>query len=491
MPSPVLIDLNKVDVSLNNKRVLHSISWKLRKGEQWLFLGPNGSGKTTLLKLIRGYLWPTPGSRGKRLYYFSGETSESPIGLENKIAWVSSEQQQRYQRYEWNLSGEDIILTGFWDTDFLYEKPDVTQVNLARQLIRKLKVQQLAKKYYDQMSEGELRIILIVRALISHPEVLIVEEFCNNLDSHARGELLAMIDRMKFTGTQIIMSAHRSEDILPSITHIAVLDIGRIIKMEMLREMYKSGYFSERCPREENRKRVPLSRNRGKQQPLVCVRNADVYYHHRKILSKIDWRVMTNENWAITGPNGSGKSSLLKLVYGDFSCALGGDISHFDAHGRIVVLEARRMMGLVSSSLQHAYKEAISVERAVASGYFASIGMNERITAGQGKRVLQILNQLKIEKLAKKNVQRLSFGQIRKVLIARAMVFKPRLLLLDEPLDGLDVSTREEINIILASLAAMGTSLVMVSHHEEDFPQNITHRMRLENGRIVERRKVR
>ena len=490
MPSSVLIELQNVDLTFDDKKVLHSLTWKIRSGEHWLIFGPNGSGKTTLLRLIRGYLWPVPGSNGKRNYFLSGETSESPVGLEDKIAWVSSEQQQRYLRNEWNLTGEEIILTGFWDSDLIYEKPSAIQNDRARQLIKKIKIQALAKKHYRQMSEGEFRKILIVRALVCQPMILILDELCSGLDPRARRELLSFISRMTRVGTQIIMSAHRVNEIISEITHIVKLENGCITRQGTLKEMIKSELHLKENPRDKKEIVARSYSGKEKEGPLIRVRNADVYYKDYKILSKVDWQIKSGQNWAITGPNGSGKSTLIKLIYGDFSCAVGGEVIRYGARGPITALEARLLMGLVSSSLQFSYQQESSVERVVASGFFASIGLHDQVTIRQKQRVQNILKKLRIETLAKKNIQNLSYGQIRKVLIARAVVIKPRLLLLDEPLEGLDDSTREELITFLSTIPARGTNLLMVSHHDEDFPPVMTHHMRLEKGRIVERGEI-
>ena len=393
MSSSALIELQNVKITFDGRKVLHWLNWKMRTGEHWLIFGPNGSGKTTLLRLIRGYQWPDPGSIGKRIYNLDEEVSESAIGLENKIAWVSSEQQQRYQRNEWDLTGRKIILTGFWDSDLLYEKPTANQINRARQLIKQIKIQTLAGKHYRQMSEGEFRKILIARALVCQPRILILDEFCSGLDLHARHELLSFINRMSRLGTQIIMSAHRKSEVISSITHIAILENGSISRQGPSMEMIKSGFNLKVTPRVKKQVAVRASPEKKKSGLRVLIRNADVYYKEIKILNKIDWQIKPGQNWAVTGLNGSGKSTLIKLIYGDLSCALGGEVSRFDENGLLTILEARPMIGLVSSLLHISYQEDITVERAVVSGFYSSIGLLEQATIRQKQGVQKILEK--------------------------------------------------------------------------------------------------
>ena len=486
MSSSILIELQNINITFDGEKALHSLNWTMRMGEHWLIIGPNGSGKTTLLRTIRGYQWPDPGLKSKRVYNFDEEASESPVGLEDKIAWVSSEQQQRYQRNEWNLTGREIILTGFWYSDLLYEKPTANQIKRTQQLIKQINIHTLADQYYDQMSEGELRKVLIARALVCQPKILILDEFCNGLDLHSRHKLLSFINRMARLGTQIIMSAHRKSEVISSITNIAILENGCITQQGTSIEMNKTNFYLKDNRRIKKTTTVSAPLNKGKSGLHVHIHKADIYYKKIKILRKINWEIKPGQNWLVTGPNGSGKSTLIKLVYGDLSCAWGGKVNRFDARGQLTILEARPMMGLVSSSLHILYKEDITVEHAVASGFFSSIGLIEQTLIYQKQRVQNILKKLNLVSIAKKNIQNLSFGQMRKVIIARALVIKPRLLLLDEPLDGLDDIFRGELINYFSTLSEAGTNLIMVSHHDEDIPEIISHRIRLKKGCIVE-----
>lgn len=103
-----LISLAHVNVALNGHRVLHDISWELRCSENWALFGHNGAGKSTLLRLLRGEIWPAPIDGGARIYNFAGKPTESPIGIQQRMAVVSAEQQQRYQRVHGRKYGDDF-----------------------------------------------------------------------------------------------------------------------------------------------------------------------------------------------------------------------------------------------------------------------------------------------------------------------------------------------------------------------------------------------
>lgn len=489
MQPDLLIELDNVDASLENRQVLHGINWRFCKDENWLIMGPNGSGKTTLLRLICGSLWPAPGCQGKRRYFFDDKPSESPVGLETVIAYLSPEFQQRYQTQEWDMTGEEVILTGIDNTDMLYERITTQQQGEVRKLVRRFKLTAIARKPFRELSQGELRKVLLLRALAGTPQILVLDEFCSGLDATSRKDLLAFIDKAVRAGSQVVMTAHRREEVLPSITHVLQLEEGKVVVQGPRKKVLPT--LTARKVKVLRTRRKGRSKVNLSDRFLLRIRNADAYLDlqprgFHQVLRKVNWEVKPGEHWAVTGPNGSGKSSLLRLVYGDITCALGGEVSRFGENGRVTVLEARHRMGFVSAELQSRYREDITVSQAVASGCFASVGLLEKVTASQRRMVQEALDLLGLTPLARRKITQLSFGQMRRVLLARALVFGPELLLLDEPLDGLDVRTREEMLDLFNRLPEKGVSLVMVSHHEEDFPAVMTHRLQMKGGRVIE-----
>jgi ABC-type molybdenum transport system ATPase subunit/photorepair protein PhrA len=169
----------------------------------------------------------------------------------------------------------------------------------------------------------------------------------------------------------------------------------------------------------------------------------------------------------VTGPNGCGKSTFLKLLLGELHPALGGTIHRFGETRRHTLWEIRARVGYVGPDLQTAYRDDLTVREVAASGWFASIGLMDTVTPAQWRRVDEVLEQFHLRELAKSNFLRLSYGQRRRVLLARAVVHRPQVLLLDEPLDGLDGNWVSHVGRLLLSLGRFEMSLIAVRHRDD------------------------
>lgn len=507
MPPP-LIELRDVDVELDGHPVLHQVTWSLRRGENWAVLGRNGSGKSTLLKLLRGELWPAPGSPGRRFYALDGERQETAVGVKERIALVSPEQQARYLQQEWTLTGEQVIESGVQGGDYAYQKLTPLERKQVAAVIRLLRIGDLRRRNVQSLSHGELRKVLIARALAGQPAVLICDEVCDGLDARSRAGLLSALEALARAGTQMLFTTHREEELFPALTHRLRLENGWVQEagpMELKRVP------SRRKPRPQPGVTTPRPAGQGRAArpeaegagpganllasprahprlppgyPMIQIQHADVFLGPEPALSGINLEISAGQHWAFLGPNGAGKSTLLKLVLGDLHPAWGGRVRRFEFSARNTLWQVKRRIGLVSPELQANYRETLTGFHAIASGFFASVGLVRRLSRSQRERVEEIVKALGLTRLAAAPILHLSYGEFRRILIARALVHGPDLLLCDEPFDGLDGATRQEIASALEAVAAHGTTLVVVTHHREDLPRCITHVAELEAGRI-------
>jgi ABC-type molybdenum transport system ATPase subunit/photorepair protein PhrA len=149
------------------------------------------------------------------------------------------------------------------------------------------------------------------------------------------------------------------------------------------------------------------------------------------------------------------------------------------------IWEARRTIGFISPGLQSNYREPLTGAEVIASGFFSSIGLTRRVSRAQRQRVAALIGELDLPALAGRSVLQMSYGEFRLILLARALVQRPELILCDEPFDGLDATARERLSRALTDVACRGTSLVMVTHHQNDLPACITHVAELNSGRIT------
>jgi molybdate transport system ATP-binding protein len=500
--TPPLIQLDNVNVALDGERVLHAITWQLKPRQHWAILGANGSGKTTLLKLIRGDLWPAPDGRGRRAYAFDGAPQTSAVGIREKVACVSPELQQRYLQQEWTLTAQQVVHTGFFNTDYLYQKLTLRQKARASAIARLLGIEPLLSRNVQHLSAGQLRQVLIARALAGSPRVLICDELCDGLDAPARAHVLAVLQRLAQNGTQLLFTTHRPEEIFPAITHALWLHDGRIARQGVLpvgaRHLRRFPVRGLKAIRSDGsiramkrpEDRAPAASPRQPGEVLIDIRHADVYLGRTKVLRHVHWQMRAQENWVILGRNGSGKSTLLKLIAGDLHPAAGSEIQRFRLTARHTLWDLRKKIGVVSAELQVRYSEALTGADVIASGFFSSIGLIDRVTARQRAQVRALIRRLGLRSLARRSVQRLSYGEFRQILLARALVHDPVLLLFDEPFDGLDAAARADLTATLERVARHGTQLILVTHHLSELPTCMTHALVLQGGRITQQGRI-
>jgi len=478
-----LIELTGASVALQGREVLHDLHWRLENGENWAVLGGNGAGKSTFLRLIGGQIWPRP--HHSRQYHLGEKPTWSPLSARDAIALLSPEAQNRTSRLlrdgpdlerGLQLTGRDAILTGFFDSDLLHQTPATEQEMRADELAAHLDLTALAARPLSELSQGQLRRILLARALVKKPRILLLDEACSGLDRAARHQMLEIIDRIGREGTQIISTTHREAEIVPCINRVLRLDGGRIVAN---RHRLENEGLHQAAPR-----RGRTLAGHPDRTPFIELRNADVYLDGTQVLHDLNWVWRPGEHWAVGGANGAGKSTFVRLLRGELWPAFGGVIRRFGSDAVRPAWEMAAEIGLVSPALQARYSEELPVEAAIGSGFSGRLGASDPLDAAQRERVAEVMAQCGLEPLAGRTFGRLSYGQTRKVLLARALVTRPQLLLLDEALDGLDTGARAEWLEILSHLAAEGTGLLVVSHHEEDWPPMLTHHLHLEGGRI-------
>ncbi|MEJ9233058.1 ABC transporter ATP-binding protein [Peribacillus butanolivorans] len=223
---------------------------------------------------------------------------------------------------------------------------------------------------------------------------------------------------------------------------------------------------------------------------VISLKNINWKRNGNQILNGVSWEVQTGEHWALLGLNGSGKTSLLKMITGYQWPNSGGEVSVLgNIFGKTNIPELRKSIGWVSSSLDQKYQSrpndtALEV---VLSGKFASIGLYEEITENDVKKANKLLDQFRIKHLSNQFIQSLSQGEKRKAMIARALMSSPRLLILDEPCNGLDIYSKEELLTTIEDLTAApnGPTILYVTHHIEEIVPSITHALLINSGNVI------
>ncbi|MBQ4132882.1 MAG: ATP-binding cassette domain-containing protein, partial [Desulfovibrionaceae bacterium] len=230
----LLLELEHINLSLGGAKILSDISWQVHEQESWAVLGPNGSGKSTLLRLALGELRPDQnfdetGETSRQIWHIAGKPEISPIAVKQVVSLVSPELHNWYWEHGWQLSGEELLLTGLYASPLLYTSPLPEELAEVRALAEELELEHLLDYTVSEMSQGQLRRMLVARALIGRPLLLALDEVFEGLDSRARRQLTALLSELARYQTTILLTSHRTEDLPAFIRHALLLEDGKIV----------------------------------------------------------------------------------------------------------------------------------------------------------------------------------------------------------------------------------------------------------------------
>lgn len=431
---------------------LENITLHIKEKEHWAFLGSNGSGKTLLGKLILQ-------ESSKSCGYVSFEKEKDILDFERE-----HDETDILDRPDPGRSASEYILQSVNDSSLLNSL--AAQFHFTELLNRGLKY----------LSSGEMRKIIIAEVLMNHPRMLILDEPYDGLDLSSREDLSALLNHLKTEGIQIIILLNRFSEIPSFVSHIGYMQNKKLIlkgesqtillSEELKRLHYFSGKLPEALP-------VPLKYDKSlySGEILVKMENIRVAYGDKVVLNGLNWQLKRGEHWKILGPNGVGKSTMLSLISGDNPQAYANNLTLFGMKrgSGETVWDIKKHIGIVSSSFQTSYRVNTSVLRTVISGFYDSVGVYIKYSKMEEKKAMEWLTLIKLENKATSSLHSLSFGEQRMVLIIRAMVKHPPLLILDEPCQGLDEINRYMILKLIDIIAEQSdTTLLYVSHHSED-----------------------
>jgi molybdate transport system ATP-binding protein len=479
------MSLRAVSVRRGGKWVLRDITLRLNAGERWALVGDNGAGKTQLLKLLAGDVWPTPTGLEKRIYRI-GRREVDLIEAKARIAYVGAELQDKYTRYGWDPSVRDMIAAGLHGTDLLLWPATAAERRRIAATIRACGLGCLAARTFSSLSYGQKRLALLARALAQEPDWLLLDEFYNGLDTAYRRRIDRILSAARAAGQSWIAVTHRAGDVPRGTRGIIELNQGRLRSIKSLRRTAAARLAHGGGPRPTRRRQGstgaavrPLPDGRL----LLRIDQADLYVDYRPVLLDLNWELRKGQHWAVFGANGSGKTSFLKLLYGDLSPALGGRIARKGFPAGTPISMWKRQVGYVSPELQADYAVDLTIRDLVASGRQASIGLADAPTAQDRRAAARWLRYFRLLSVAGRRPRELSYGQLRRALIARALTGEARILLLDEPLTGLDPRQRTAMKRMLESLMRKQLTVVIAVHHTEDLPRGMTHGLRLHKRR--------
>ncbi|MGI9941641.1 molybdate ABC transporter ATP-binding protein ModF [Vibrio alginolyticus] len=436
--------------------------WKINTQQSWGIFSADGDIGSLLGDLICDEMSPN-----------SGEIELNGLS----VAQVSLSEQQRLLERELEKDDTDFldrIDQGSTVYSLILEQSQDT--NLTEQLVNDLDLSHLRDSGFRVLSTGETRRVMLARALATQPDLVLLDNPFTGLDIAHRAALARYLHSLS-QNVQLLITFSRESDMPEWINSIALFSAGKLDST-----MDKSSW--------DNHPIIGQIKSQSKQQseemmslirqhqhstpfnnPIFELKNGTVEYTDKKIFTDLNWRIDKGQHWQVKGPNGCGKSTLLGLIFGDHPQCYSNDIDIFGKKRGTgeTIWEIKQHIGMVSSALHLQYRVNCSALEVILSGFYDSIGLYNQPTRKEMNIANEWLDILHMSQYKKTSFKQLEYGQQRLLLIARAIVKQPTLLILDEPYQGLDFLGRRLVKNTLELIARENLSqLLYVSHYQED-----------------------
>lgn len=455
------------------------INLSIEAGENIAIVGPNAAGKSLLVDTLIGKY---PLLRNEVKYDFSPSTSSSAYENIKYITFRDSygeADSNYYYQQRWNSQDADSTPVV---SDCLPHTPNST---LRDELFALFGMDTMLHKHMVLLSSGELRKFQLTRVLLSNPRVLIMDNPFIGLDIQTREQLRVLLQELtKRSNLQVILVLSKTDDIPAFITHVIEVKDRKLYGKKPLQQ-----FLDEQVPtpphvlsaeKEKMILDLPEKITPYRADHIIEMNKVSIRYGERTILKELTWTVNEGEHWALSGQNGAGKSTLLSLVCADNPQSYACDIRLFGwkrGSGESI-WEIKKHIGYISPEMHRAYCKNLPAIAIVASGLHDSIGLYKTMHPQDRDICLTWMDIFGVKGLAERNFLQLSSGEQRLILLARAFVKDPELLILDEPLHGLDLYNRGLVKDVIETFCQRQyKTLVMVTHYEEELPSIIDHRL--------------
>jgi molybdate transport system ATP-binding protein len=510
-----LVTLDDVSLHPSRQASLPPVRWEILSNQHWAVVGPTGCGKSVLVKALGGRL---PIAGGRIVYHLRNGASRNGSGQgsspQGHIAYVDFDLQRAllghqtpFYQARWNSLGSEDAPTV---SDYLsetavkglnpYQVVDTPSdpVGFSAQQDRVaelLGIEPLLERKLMQISSGERRKVLLARALLQNPELLILDNPFAGLDQDYRAGLKSIMSGLMQGAMRVMVVTTSWNDIPPGVTHVLLIGRDGAIAQGPRKTVLSSLPLRGTADRDDRSEQaVPClaqeqrSGEETERQVLVHMDGVNVSYNGVRVLCQVDWTIRQGEHWALLGPNGAGKTTLLSLILGDNPQAYANKIVLFGRRrgSGESIWDIKQRIGWVAPELQLYYPRGASCLDVVCSGFFDSVGLYRRCPPEYAESALQWMEYLGTAQLAGVPFHAVSEGQQRLVLMARAVVKNPPLLILDEPCQGLDAEHRDRVLKMVDAIGGrLATSVIYVTHEPDALPAIINRVLRLDEGRVA------
>lgn len=468
-----LINLSHCTFSLGTQPLLSDFSWKLEEGQQWLVTGPSGSGKTIFFKAIRGEFRLTGG-----LFLFNGmEGPEAMEKLKTAAAFVffqdkAIDPEQFYYQQRYNSQDADDTLTV---RDYLFDGHPSKEIGQTGSL-HLFHVDEHMDKEFIKLSNGENRKVLITKALLKDPKILVLDNPYTGLDEASRMDLNKLIDRLAKSGIHILMTS--MQDRIPeTMTHVLRLK-NRIIRYSGIRSSVTQAGNTMKMAR------IPFGFppvENDRFDIVVRLHKVTIRYEEKLLLDRIDLTIRRGDKWLLKGPNGAGKSLIASLIYADHPQAYMNDITLFDRpRGRgESIWEIKDRIGFLSPEYHFYFDHELTAREVATGGLKDNPYAPKALTPETEQLVMNLFSHFEIPHLMDQPMYALSTGFQRLVLFIRVLVKNPPFLVLDEPFQHFDQVMIEKSKALLDAFCVDRT-LLFITHEDSEVPKIVKKGKRME-----------
>ena len=486
-----IINIHQGVARMPEWRLAQPVDFQLCDGEHIAITGPNGGGKSMLVDMIIGrhpLLMQDPE------YDFAPSTK--PLAADN-IKFITFKDNygdtdgQYFLQLRWNqqeIDKETPVVGDLLEAAFKSSGADTPERRqMQHDLYEMSNISHLLDKYIILLSSGELRKFQLVRTLLASPRVLIMDNPFIGLDAETRLQLTQLLQTISSQQSlQVILLLSKTDDVPEFITHVVEV-CNMVCGPKITRLEWQKINDLRPVAHLDNERRnailsIPASPNDYDANEVISMRDVMVRYGERIILKGLNWQVMNGQRWALGGQNGAGKSTLLSLVCADNPQSYASDISLFGykrGSGESI-WDIKKHIGYVSPEMHRAYMRPLPAISIVASGLKDSIGLYTKPKPEEMDICRLWMHIFGLDGKEQTSFLKLSSGEQRLVLLARAFVKDPQLLILDEPLHGLDNDNRQKVKDVIETFCSRkNKTLVMVTHYQEELPPCITHHLKL------------
>lgn len=439
------------------------LSLKILPGQSWGIVGRNGSGKSGLAMQIA----EADGSSFSRRALVSFESEDALLERE-----IREDDSEFLDKQDPGRSVAELI-----------EEVKRADSPAIGPLVEELGMTDYLHRGFRLLSTGERRRLMLARALVQSPDLLVLDEPFDGLDQGFRTHLAGMLRELSKRVTLVIV-ANRLSDLDGLVSHLACVEDGACVISGSRAEVEENPAFVQLMGMAGLALEVPprpasMEPSSFEGTPVV-MKKVTVIHGGREIISALDWQVERDQNWKISGPNGCGKSTLVNLVTGDHPQCYSNEVTVMGMRrgSGESIWDVKNHIGIVSPALHQLYRVSVGARAVIVSGFFDSVGLYQEASPTQWEIADKWLAVIGMSADAGRPFRSLSYGQQRLLLIARALVKHPPLLILDEPCQGLDPLNRALVLRVIDRIVATGlTQLVYITHEPEDRLECVTHHL--------------